>query len=314
MKNTKVMDTNNKTHNKRRTKVTGYAYITLFVLMATGLLYVLTVNAARGNLFASGQTPLGELILGFVQGTLQTSAASPAFAPLALLAAFAVGGLHALTPGHNKTLTGAYLVGARARPLHAVLIGGATAFSHTASTIVIGVLTLSVAGQMASAQYLRWVGLPSGLLTVGLGIGLLSQQFGSGGAPDHDHHHVHLPGQTHDHDHWHPQDSSYLDRITLSGLVLMGLAHGIVPTFDAIAILMVALNVKQLGLGIGLIAMYSAGIATVLIAIGLLFLRAQNLLLDNPQFARLSRWAPTLGAVVVVVLGLWLIVRTLIAL
>lgn len=312
MKNTKVMDTNNKTSNKRRSKIVGYVYLALFVLMTTGLIYVLAVNMTKGNLFASGQTPLGELILGFVQGTLQTSAASPAFAPLALLAAFAVGGLHALTPGHNKTLTGAYLVGARARPLHAVLIGGATAVSHTASTIVIGVLTLSVAGQMAGAQYLRWVGLPSGILTVFLGIWLLGKQFGVGGATDHDHGHLHLPGQTHDH--WHPQDRSYLDRITLSGLVLMGLTHGIVPTFDAIAILMVALSVKQLSLGIGLIAMYSAGIASVLIAIGLLFLRVQNLLLDSPQFARLSRWAPTLGAVVVIILGLWLIVRTLIAL
>lgn len=312
MKNTKVMDTNNKTPNKRRSKIVGYVYLALFVLMTTGLIYVLAVNMAKGNLFASGQTPLGELILGFVQGTLQTSAASPAFAPLALLAAFAVGGLHALTPGHNKTLTGAYLVGARARPLHAVLIGGATAVSHTASTIVIGVLTLSVAGQMAGAQYLRWVGLPSGILTAFLGMWLLGKQFGVGGATDHEYGHLHLPGQTHDH--WHPQDRSYLDRITLSGLVLMGLTHGIVPTFDAIAILMVALSVKQLSLGIGLIAMYSAGIASVLIAIGLLFLRVQNLLLDSPQFARLSRWAPTLGAVVVIILGLWLIVRTLIAL
>lgn len=306
------MDTNNKTPNKRRSKIVGYVYLALFVLMTTGLIYVLAVNMAKGNLFASGQTPLGELILGFVQGTLQTSAASPAFAPLALLAAFAVGGLHALTPGHNKTLTGAYLVGARARPLHAVLIGGATAVSHTASTIVIGVLTLSVAGQMAGAQYLRWVGLPSGILTAFLGMWLLGKQFGVGGATDHEYGHLHLPGQTHDH--WHPQDRSYLDRITLSGLVLMGLTHGIVPTFDAIAILMVALSVKQLSLGIGLIAMYSAGIASVLIAIGLLFLRVQNLLLDSPQFARLSRWAPTLGAVVVIILGLWLIVRTLIAL
>lgn len=312
MKNTKVMDANNKTPNKRRSKIVGYVYLALFVLMTTGLIYVLAVNMAKGNLFASGQTPLGELILGFVQGTLQTSAASPAFAPLALLAAFAVGGLHALTPGHNKTLTGAYLVGARARPLHAVLIGGATAVSHTASTIVIGVLTLSVAGQMAGAQYLRWVGLPSGILTAFLGMWLLGKQFGVGGATDHEYGHLHLPGQTHDH--WHPQDRSYLDRITLSGLVLMGLTHGIVPTFDAIAILMVALSVKQLSLGIGLIAMYSAGIASVLIAIGLLFLRVQNLLLDSPQFARLSRWAPTLGAVVVIILGLWLIVRTLIAL
>lgn len=89
--------------------------------------------------------------------------------------------------------------------------------------------------------------------------------------------------------------------------------HGIVPTFDALAILLVALNVRQTGLGIGLVFAYSLGIACVLIAIGALFVRTQKMLLDNPRFENFSQRAPALAASVVILLGLVLVVRTLIA-
>ena len=53
---------------------------------------------------------------------------------------------------------------------------------------------------------------------------------------------------------------------------------------------------------------------SVLIAVGALFIRAQSLLLDHPDFQSLSRRAPTFAAIVVILLGLWLIVRTVLAL
>src|ERR1039458_9572507 len=42
---------------------------------------------------------------------------------LALLAAFAFGAVHALSPAHGKTLVAAYLVGSRGTPRHAVFLG-----------------------------------------------------------------------------------------------------------------------------------------------------------------------------------------------
>ena len=102
--------------------------------------------------------------------------------------------------------------------------------------------------------------------------------------------------------------------MTLGGLVALGLMHGIVPTIDALAILLVALNVEQVILGIGLILAYSFGIATVLIAVGTLFIQTQNLLLESPRFSVLSRWSPLLAAITVILLGLVVVVRTLVSL
>ena len=94
----------------------------------------------------------------------------------------------------------------------------------------------------------------------------------------------------------------------------LGLMHGIVPTFDALAIILVALSLQRAVLGAGLIFAYSLGIGGVLMVVGALVVRAQTALLDHPRFERASRHAQAVAAVMVVVLGLWLVLRTVIAL
>ena len=295
-------------------QVSGWSYWFLFGLMTAGILYVLIAPSSGVESSSSDKTPLGGDAYAFIQRTMQASADGPAFLVLALAAAFVLGSLHALTPGHNKTLVGSYLVGARGRLHHAALIGMVTALSHTASALIVGILALSAAGQIASAQYLQWIGLPSGLLTVGLGLWLLRRYFraGSNHLHPHGHEHDHLHDHNHEHEHSHHHPSP--DAVTLGGLVALGLLHGIVPTFDALAIILVALSLQKTILGAGLIFAYSLGIGSVLVVVGVLVVRAQTALLEHPRFERASRRAPVIAAGMVVVLGLWLILRTLIAL
>src|SRR6185295_11281911 len=73
---------------------------------------------------------------------LRAPTLSPWVLALALGLAVALGGLHAMTPGHGKTLVAAYLVGSRGTVRHAVLLGAIVTFTHTASVIVIGLLAL----------------------------------------------------------------------------------------------------------------------------------------------------------------------------
>ena len=301
------MDTLASGAQKGQRKRDGWIYALLGLLLALGILYVLLFGQLSNDPSASNRNPISEAAITFIQRNLPTAAANPLFPPLAVAAAFLLGGLHALTPGHNKTLTGSYLVGAHASLRHVILLGTATAFSHTASAIVIGGLALTTAGQIVSTQYLQWVGLPSGLLTVALGIWLLRKHLGPRGEHGPDHLHAHDHPHSHEHSHDHPTP----DRVTLGGLVVMGLMHGIVPTFDALAIILVALSVQQVGLGVGLVLTYSLGIASVLIAVGALFIRAQKALLDSPRFMGFSNRASLLAAIVVILFGLSLIVRTL---
>lgn len=295
-------------------KFSKWIYWLLFSLITAGILYVLIAPLFGIESPSSDKTPLGGEAYTFIQSAVQASVKGEVFPVLALAAAFVLGSLHALTPGHNKTLVGSYLVGARGRLHHAVLIGMVTAFSHTASALIVGVLALSTAGQIASTRFLQWVGLPSGILTVGLGLWLLRRyiRVDSNHVRPYDHVHDHPHDHSHEHEHSHHHPSS--DAVTLGGLVALGLMHGIIPTFDALAIILVALNIQRAVLGAGLILAYSLGIGSVLVVIGMLVVRAQTALLDHPRFERASRYAPAIAAGMVVVLGLWLVVRTVIAL
>jgi len=295
--------------NERRSTVRRLRWIPimlLLALLAAGEIYVLTASNSKSD--ESGRLPLAESGILLVQRTLHSPSVSSALPLLALIVAFGLGGLHALTPGHNKVLTGAYLVGSRAGYRDAVLIGGATAFSHTATVIVIGLLALSPQGQAAVSFYLRWLGVPAGLLVAGLGLWLLTRYLREGDNPHlHAGGHNHSDGHSHEHSHNHQTTA---DRLTLGGLVGLGLMHGIVPTTDALAVLLVALSVKQTILGLLLILAYSLGIASVLSAVGVLFLTSQGLMERFTRLATLSRWGPAIAAATVSVLGIVMIVRT----
>jgi ABC-type nickel/cobalt efflux system permease component RcnA len=71
--------------------------------------------------------------------------ASPGILLLALLLAVGLGALHALEPGHGKTLLAVSLVGARATPRQALLLATALTLAHTAGVLILGVLVLSAA-------------------------------------------------------------------------------------------------------------------------------------------------------------------------
>src|SRR5579859_2709212 len=59
-----------------------------------------------------------------------------------LAVAFCLGAIHALSPGHGKTIVAAYLVGSRGTFKHAIFLGGMVTFTHTISVFFLGFVTL----------------------------------------------------------------------------------------------------------------------------------------------------------------------------
>ena len=55
-----------------------------------------------------------------------------------MVVAFGLGAMHALSPGHGKTIVAAYLVGTRGTPKHAIFLGGMVTFTHTISVFFLG--------------------------------------------------------------------------------------------------------------------------------------------------------------------------------
>jgi ABC-type nickel/cobalt efflux system permease component RcnA len=237
---------------------------------------------------------------------------------LALALAGVLGGLHALTPGHGKTLVAAYLVGSRGTVRHAVALGAIVTFTHTASVIVIGLLALFASQFVVPNVLVPIMEILSGLLVVFMGARLVWQRwvaFHSRQRPDHDHTHNH--GHNHDHDHTHDHSHGHdhgdvhththlppPEGIKLSSLVAMGVSGGLIPCPEALGIMVIAIGLNRILLGLGLIVAFSFGLAAVLIVIGILLVRSRSLI---ERFGGIgSRFAhalPLCSAVIVTVLG-----------
>ena len=245
------------------------------------------------------------------------------WALLGLSAAF--GAIHALTPGHGKTLVAAYLVGERGTILHALVLGLVTTLTHTGVVIAIAIalrICFPYGGMSAAArQDLQMaLGLGGGLLVAGLGLWLLLRRLS--GQADHfhlgRHGHHHGPGHA-EHSHHHGFADHYHDEhghvhpiaataqpVGLFGLILLGVSGGIVPCWDAILMLLVAVSTNLLWLALPMLLAFSAGLAIVLIAIGILVVRVKGFAGSHWGQSRLVSALPLLSAVLVTGLGLWL--------
>ena len=230
------------------------------------------------------------------------------FMLVALLLAFGFGALHALGPGHGKTLMAAYLVGAGGRARHAVAVGGSVAVMHTASVLALGFVVLTLTEVFAPERVYPWLGLASGLIAFGLGASLLVARLGSwsGGRTDPEHHHPHEDGSTaHGHAHPHPAPSRPLSRKSLTALAVAG---GMLPSPTALVVLLAAVALDRIAYGLALIGAFSIGLATALVVVGLIALRARDVVAGRMS-GRTARLVPVLSAASIALLGLVLTFR-----
>lgn len=128
-------------------------------------------------------------------------ALTPGALAVALLIAFLLGALHALQPGHGKTLVAAYLVGQHGTPRHAALLGLTVTITHTFGVFALGAVALYAQRYILPQDLFPWIGFASGALIAALGAGML---YGRLRQPSGDHHHHgHDHPHTHEHDHAH---------------------------------------------------------------------------------------------------------------
>src|SRR6185503_18041709 len=95
---------------------------------------------------------------------------------LAIAIAVGLGALHALEPGHGKTIVAAYLVGSRGTARHAILLGLIVTATHTAGVYLLGAVTLYASRYIVPERLYPWLGLASGLIIAWMGLYLLRQR------------------------------------------------------------------------------------------------------------------------------------------
>ena len=239
----------------------------------------------------------------------------------AALIAVGLGGLHALEPGHGKTVVAAYLVGSRGTARHAALLGLIVTASHTASVFALGAITLYASHYIVPEQLYPWLGVVSGLIIAGLGGYMLLRRL-TGTATDHSH----ADGEGH----WPfrktalpaasaaSAETSAAPRpkqIGTAQLLTLGITGGIVPCPAALVVLLSAFALHRVALGFFLIVAFSVGLAAVLIGFGLLMVYSRRFMsrfqVEGPW---IKRWLPILSSAFITVLGGVLVYQALPAL
>lgn len=124
-----------------------------------------------------------------------------------LLGAFLWGAVHSLSPGHGKTLVGAYLVGERATSRHALFLALMTTVTHTLGVFALGLITLAAARYVLPEQIYPWLGLISGVMIVGIGANLIAQRRQPSGYKPRAHVHAPAPREL---AHAHAHKSSHV--------------------------------------------------------------------------------------------------------
>jgi ABC-type nickel/cobalt efflux system permease component RcnA len=251
-------------------------------------------------------------------GLIAVPELTPQVILFSLLLSLVLGAGHALTPGHGKTVVGAYLVGNRGNAWHAVLLGLTTTVTHTLGVFLLGFVTMFLSSYVLPEKLFPWLELVSGLLVVAIGLGMFWQRLTDfiryGYVPqhsqDHDHHHDHDHEHEHEHSHEHgPHTHTHLPAnpdqpITLRSLLAMGISGGLVPCPSALVVMLGAIALHRIAFGMLLIVAFSIGLAGVLTGIGLILVYARRLFERIPTDGRVVRAVSAISAGVVTIAGL----------
>ena len=214
--------------------------------------------------------------------------------------------------------------------------------THTAGVYLLGVVTLYASRYVVPERLYPWLGVLSGLIIAGVGCALFLRRYARGEATpthghtqahghtrahthghthghahthNHSHHHDLAPNQAHVHAHGAPHHHHPQPRETVSfrELLALGVTGGIVPCPAALVVLLSAIALQRIGFGLLLIIAFSVGLATVLIAIGLLMVYARRFMSRfQGEGLLITRWLPLTSAATITVLGMAMVMQALV--
>src|SRR5262249_39095769 len=144
-------------------------------------------------------------------------------------------------------------------------------------------------------QIYPWIGFISGLTILGVGVNLFRQRLS----------HLTQDHGPHGHSHEIPSE------INFRNLLALGFSGGIVPCPSALVVLLSAIALHRVGAGLLFILAFSLGLASVLVAIGILVVRASRVLSGFDSNQRAIRFVPLVSAGIISILGLGMAVQAL---
>ena len=243
---------------------------------------------------------------------IQTHGSNPwAYLPLAVL----LGALHALEPGHSKSMMAAFVVATRGTAAQAALLGGSAAIGHSLVVWALAAAGIWLGDALILDKAEPWLILISGLMILGLAwriVVLFRREHHE--HEHHDHHHDERE-LSHAEEHEREIAQRFAGRQVGNGAIAwFGLTAGLMPCPSAVAVLLICLQTRAFTLGFGMVAGFSLGLAITLISVGVL--AAWGARKASEGWSGFAGWAerlPYLSAALVGLIGFVVTIRGLLA-
>lgn len=206
--------------------------------------------------------------------------------------AIILGILHALEPGHGKSIMTAYVLATKGAVLDIVLLGIVVVITHTLIVFILGLTTLYLSQYILPQTIYPYLSFISSMLIIFLGLSLIKRNVNTN-RTDHNHESIKIT-------------NSYLKDI-----IQFGISGGLVPCPAAIAILLTAIQFNKITTGIILIVALSIGIAVTLISVGIIAIYTKKFVFGNNRHphTNLQTILPILSGIFITTLGTILLLK-----
>ncbi len=225
---------------------------------------------------------------------------------MAFLLVFLAGGLHALAPGHGKSLMAVCLGGKKGSNFGDVLLlSGSITFTHTVVVLLLGFIFLFIDQKHSFAETLPYFEMIGALVVAILALNLIRTGW----------HNLRRHSRSHDHSdcHSHPHAHPHSHELTNTGgssksLLCAGFAGGIVPCSDAFALLLLLVSAGKDLLGVIFVLVFSTGLAITMVILGLLLVIGKNSInMDGKLGSVAEAYAPMISGILLLAIALHLL-------
>jgi len=206
-----------------------------------------------------------------------------------LVLAMVLGAAHAIQPGHGKTLVTAVALGPSAQFYQPALLGLATAVAHMGTVLLVALALWYTGATQVGAVHIGLARI-AGFVIAAAGLWRVGRHIAGFGE--------------------HELEDLRTGAISNRGLIGLGLAGGLVPCWDAVGLLVLAAAVGRLASGVGLVLAFSAGMATILVAVGCLAWKVKSAALGSDGSPKWQRRLGLAGGMMLAAIGIFLFLQS----
>lgn len=238
-----------------------------------------------------------------------------------LLLAIGIGALHALGPGHGKSLLAAMLVGERATVRHMLTLGTVMTVTHVADVFILSIVASFIAVILPPAALLGILEIISAVSLVGFGLYGLVQAITRYRLVRHNaefvladeaHARAHALGMPHAHgaSESRPQED-HSEKNAWRRILWMGFVGSLAPCPTAWAIFLGTISAGRPGAGFILLVAFSLGLYGTILTIGILLLKSRAFAAKHTP-PRITYAMPIFSATLITLLGAVFLIRLII--